>query len=280
MLMKFKNIYKVAGLIGLYIFLQSRAGGPASEASLQVTGAPGNGTCANTGCHTAGSFNPTVSMSLFDGANLAIKYDPGKTYTLRITISAISGSPARYGFQAVALDASNAQAGDWGTPPAGIGVKTLGGKKYIEHNAPTTASLIELPWVAPAAGTGSVTFYAGGLAANNNSNVTGDGNANGSLVITENGTSNADAPSEQFAQVTVMPNPVADMLNLNITSRLAGNHKVRIFSANGNLVKTQGVNLQAGQNTEQVPVGELAPGLYLVQICGDGHMAAVQMLKR
>ena len=30
---------------------------------------------------------------------------------------------------------------------------------------------------------------------------------------------------------------------------------------------------------EQVPVGELAPGLYLVQLCGDGHMAAVQMLK-
>ncbi len=279
--MKFKNVYTVAALIGLFFLLQSRAGGPATQANLQVTGAPNNGTCANPTCHTAGAFDPTMAMSLFDGDNLAIKYDPGKTYTLKITVSAISGSPARYGFQAVALNSANAQAGDWGAAPAGIGVKTIGGKKYIEHTAPATTSLFELPWVAPAAGTGEVKFYAGAIAANNNSQTSGDGNTNGTLTIAENGgVSSTENPSEATAHMTVVPNPVADMLNLRINSRLAGDHKIRIFRADGSMVKMDAIGLQAGQNFKQIPVGELAPGLYLVQLCGEGHMTAVQMLKK
>ena len=74
MLMKFKNIYTIAGLLGLFFLLQSKAGGPATQQNLRVTGAPGEGTCANTSCHTSGAFGPLVSMSLFDGGNLTIKY--------------------------------------------------------------------------------------------------------------------------------------------------------------------------------------------------------------
>ena len=280
MLMKFKNIYKVAGILGLYILLQSRAGGPATQQNLQVTGAPGNGTCANTGCHTDGAFEPTLSMSLFDGANLAIKYDPGKAYTLKIINSPISGMPTRYGFQALALNASNAQCGDWGTTPVGMATKTLGGKKYIEHSAPATTGVFEVPWIAPVAGTGAVTFYSASIAANNNVQPSGDGMTNNSLVIQESGTSNTNDPGRDLANMEVMPNPVADMLNLRITSRLAGEHKINIFSANGAMLKMEPISLQVGQNTANVPVGELAPGLYLVQLCGDGHMTAMQMLKR
>lgn len=280
MLMKFKNIYKVAGIIALYILLQSKKGGPATEGNLRVTGAPGDGTCANPNCHVDGSFEPTVSMSLFDGGNLAIKYDPGKTYTLKIINSPISGMPARYGFQAVALSATNAQAGEWGTTPMGMAQKTVSARKYIEHSAPATTGVFEVPWVAPAAGTGNVTFYAASIAANNNVHPSGDGMAKNSLVIQESGVSSTDEPGQDFATLEVMPNPVADLLNLRITSRLSGDHKIRVFSANGAILKTEAVSLQPGQNLASVPVGELAPGIYLVQLCGDGHAAAVQMLKQ
>jgi Secretion system C-terminal sorting domain len=279
--MKFKNIYTVAGILGLFVLLQSRAGGPATQANLKVTGAPGdNGTCANTSCHTAGSFEPTLSMSLFDGANLAIKYEAGKTYTLKITNSPISGNPSRYGFQALALDADNAQAGDWGTAPAGMVVKPLSSKQYIEHNAPAANGVFEMPWVAPAAGTGPVTFYASSIAANNNSQSTGDGTATNTLVIQEIGTSSTDSRAQDFANLEVMPNPVADMLNLRITSVLAGDFKIQVYSANGKMMKTANASLQTGQNIESMPVGELAPGLYLVQLIGNGHSTAVQMMKQ
>ncbi len=278
--MKFRNLYTVAGIIGLFVLLQSRAGGPATQGNLRVSGAPGDGTCANSTCHTAGSFQPLVSMSLFDGNNLTIKYEPGKTYTLKIINSPISGAPARYGFQAVTLNATNAQAGDWGTSPAGMTQKTISGRKYIEHSAPATTGVFEVPWVAPAAGTGNVTFYAASVAANNNSQVSGDGSASNTLTIQElGGVSSTDEQGQDFATLEVMPNPVADMLNLRITSRLAGDHKIRVFSANGALLKSAPVSLQPGQNTASIPVGELTPGIYLVQVLGEGGMAAVQMLK-
>lgn len=277
--MKFKNIYTIAGILGLFILLQSKAGGPATQQNLRVTGAPGEGTCANTSCHTAGAFGPLVAMSLFDGDNLTIKYDPGKTYTLKIINSPTSGTPARYGFQAVSLSATNVQAGAWGTTPVGMAQKTVSGRKYIEHSAPAVNGVFEMPWVAPAAGTGAVTFYAASNATNNNNQTSGDGTATNSLVIQENGVSNTGEPFQDFATLEVMPNPVSDMLNLRITSRLAGEHKINIFSATGAMLKTVPVNLQAGQTTTTIPVSELAPGLYLVQLCGSGHMAAVQMLK-
>ncbi len=279
--MKFKNIYTVAGIIGLFFLLQSRSGGPATQANLRVTGAPGDGTCANQTCHTAGSFSPTVSMSLFDGANLAIKYDPGKTYTLRVTNSPINGMPARYGFQAVSLASGDLQAGEWGTTPTGMAQKTVANRKYIEHSAPATSGVFELPWVAPAAGTGDVTFYAASLASNFNGQTSGDGMAKNSLVIQENGgVSSTDELGQDLATLEVMPNPVADVLNLRITSSFVGEHKIRIFSTTGAMLKTTPVSLQAGQTTANLPVSELAPGLYLVQLCGSGHMAAVQMLKQ
>jgi hypothetical protein len=277
--MKFKNIYTVAAILSLFVLLQSRSGGPATQANLRVTGAPNEGTCGNNTCHTAGSFNPSVTIELLEGDNLVAKYDPGKTYTLRVTTAAGTGSPTRFGFQAVSLTASNAQAGDWGTAPMGLTIDEVANKKYIEHSAPQTTGVFEMPWVAPIAATGKVTFYASGLASNNNTQTSGDGSASGSLEVEENTTSSTSELGKEIAKVEVLPNPVSDVLNLRITSRSAGYHKLRIFDAAGNIVKTAPTDLQVGRNTATVPVGELAPGLYLVQLCGDGHMAAVQMVK-
>lgn len=282
--MKIKNIYKIAGILILYIVLQGRSAGPGTVDSLQVTGAPGStgnaGTCGNTGCHTQGSFNPSLSMSLFDNGNLVAKYEPGKTYTLRLTNSPIQGIPAGYGFQAVALNSSNQQAGDWGAPGAGRQVVTLGGRKYIEHSTPAANGVIELPWIAPASGTGTVTFYAASLASNLNGSISGDGVAKNTLIIQESGVSNVSFTEKEFATMNVFPNPVHETLNIQIISRAAGPHKIRLIDVRGAVVQTESVTLQVGTNLRSFPVGNLAPGLYLVQLCGDGHLAAAQLLKR
>ena len=282
--MKFKNIYKIAGILILFVVLQSRSGGPGGVANLQVTGAPGStgaqGTCANAGCHTQGSFNPTLAMSLFDGGSLVAKYEPGKTYTLKITNSPTQGIPSGYGFQAVALNSSDMQAGDWGTPGAGMQVVDLSSRKYIEHKESASNGIFELSWVAPAAGTGDVTFYAASLAANLNGAATGDGVAKNSLVITEAGVSSVSSSDKEYDSMKVLPNPVHELMTLQIVSRTAGNHKIRVIDVRGAVVQTEPVNLQVGSNQAVFPVGNLAPGLYIVQLCGDDHMAATQMLKR
>lgn len=282
--MKIGNIYKIAGILILYIVLQGRSAGPGTVDNLQVTGAPGStgnaGTCGNTSCHAQGSFNPSLSMSLFDSGNLVAKYEPGKTYTLRLTNSPIQGIPAGYGFQAVALNSSNQQAGDWGAPGAGRQVVTLGGRKYIEHSTPAANGVFELPWIAPASGTGTVTFYAASLASNLNGSISGDGVAKNTLVIQESGISNVSFTEKEFATMNIFPNPVQETLNVQIISRAAGPHKIRLIDVRGAVVQTESVTLQVGTNQRSFPVGNLAPGLYLVQLCGDGHLAATQLLKR
>lgn len=286
--MKFKNVYKVAGILALYVLLQSRSGGPGGEQSLQVTGAPGStgilngqpGTCANIGCHVQGSFNPSLAMTLLDGSTTVEKYEAGKTYTLKMEFTAGTGTPARYGFQALALNASDAQAGDWGDPGQGNHVVTIANKKFVEHTAPKSSGTIEVPWVAPAAGTGAVTFYAAGIAANNNTNINGDGTANSTLEIEEATASSTNAGTRDFASILVAPNPVDANMYLQIVSPVAGRHTVRILNVSGIVEKEMTVNLTVGTNQVTAPIAELPVGLYLVQLAGEGQAVATRMLKK
>lgn len=281
--MKFKNIYKVTALIALSIVLQSRDNGPGSEQNLQVSGAPGStgnqGTCANTGCHAGGNFSPVQSMSLFDGANLTDKWVPGKTYKLKIVSTANSGTPSAFGFQAVALNGSNTQAGDWGDLAGTDFHKvTIANRKYAEHSKPLENGVIEVPWVAPAAGAGKVTFYAATLTANGNGASNGDSVAKGMLDIQELVSSTGDLERQQ-ASLRVLPNPVAEKLNLEIVSRNAGDFQIRLADMSGTVVKREAVNIHVGVNRQSLDVADLAPGIYIVELCGDGHLAATRMLK-
>jgi hypothetical protein len=282
--MKIKKTYKIAGLLLLYIVLQSRSGGPGTIASLQVAGAPGStgsvGTCGNSGCHSQGSFSPALAMSLLEGENLITKYEPGKTYTLKLTTTPGQGSPAGYGFQAVALNSSDLQAGDWGTPGSGKHVVTLSNRKYIEHSEPAANGVFELPWIAPQAGSGDVTFYAASLASNLNSSVGGDGVAKNMLTITESGLSNVSNVEKEFASIKVIPNPVGEVLTVQVTSRRAGSHKIRVIDATGAVVQAESVSLHVGINQAAFQVSNLAPGVYILQLLGEDHIAATQMLKR
>lgn len=283
--MKIKNIYKIGFLLVLSLALQSRKNGPATVQNLQVTGAPGStgsmGTCANSGCHVGGNFNTTISMSVLEeGGTITDKYEPGKTYTLKITTTANSGMPGSYGFQAVALNAANAQAGDWGTLPSGIKSKTLSNRNYAEHSLPSSGSTFEVPWVAPAAGTGMVTFYTATVASNDNDNVGGDSVAKNMLSLQEKATSGTSSLDREQASMKVLPNPVSESLRLEITSRKAGNHHLRFVDINGAMVKELAVSIQIGVNTMIYNVDDLTPGLYVIQLCGEGHLAATQMLKR
>lgn len=178
--MKLRFIY-FAFAAGLVVFLlQSASSGRAFGAGgSDRTGSPvSSGSC--TGCHSSpGSFGTTtVSVQVLDGATPITSYVPGQTYTVQTTITAGSGSPGRYGSQVVALlsGAGNPQAGSFGTPSTiGTRISTLNGREYFEHgNGSNTTGVFTAPWTAPAAGSGAVTLYGIGMAANNNGGVGGD----------------------------------------------------------------------------------------------------------
>ena len=283
--MRLKNLYKIFGLAVLAFILQSRSAGPAGVASLQVTGAPGSsgaeGTCANPGCHAAGAFDPSMSLELLsaDGSTPIDEYVPGETYTLRFAMTAGTGTPDRYGFQAVVLDAGENDVSDWGVLPGGMQTVSLGGRNYLEHSTPTSFDTWDVEWIAPAEGTGAVTFYSAGIASNNNGNTSGDGTASNSLMIAEGIGSSLAEIEKAFAAITIAPNPIQDLTQVAISSQVSGNFQLNITDASGRTVFSEKIDLQKGLNQETLSLGDLQSGYYSLQLIGAEYISSKPLLK-
>lgn len=280
--MKMKSTFTTILLLALTFLLINNASGPGETQDEDRTGSPlSSGSCSVGGCHDSGTFNPSVQIELLKDNVAVNKYLPGETYEMKVTITAGTGNPSGYGFQAVALRSSNnGNTGSWATPPAGVQKITLSnGRTYVEHSEPKTGSnFFEVEWTAPAIGIGDIKFYAAGNAVNLNNESTGDGANTAQLTIEE------DIPisvktEQQILDFSIFPNPVQEVLNLKIGSRYAERIELKITDVNGKTVQTQRFDLAEGPNEENINVGNLAKGLYLIQLINEHEVATQTMLK-
>ena len=162
------------------------------------TGAPGDSTCAMSGCHTGTAVNGGGgSLQLTSSAGTS--YTPGQQQILTLVIS---DSRARaYGFQASARPDSNptnGQAGDFvagaqqqvicdnGRTKGSSGCASSAPVQFIEHNRAFGTSSINFTWTAPATDVGPVTIYVAANAANGNNDDSGDHIYTTSLQLTPN----------------------------------------------------------------------------------------------
>ncbi len=141
------------------------------------TGAPFNNTCAQSGCHNPPNtaFNGTVVLS-----GLPASIQPNTTYPLTLTLTITAGAPTKAGFQLVAVQGDNTNAGDLiVTNATQTGTETSGGREYMEQRQPKVFSGGTLNWTfnwkSPVTCNGNtVKFYFVGLFANGNGNDTND----------------------------------------------------------------------------------------------------------
>ena len=281
--MKFRIIYKIFALAFLAFIFQSRSGGPATVAGLEVTGAPGSfgnlGTCGNAGCHFQEAFMPTVDIELLDGSDPVTMYEPGKSYTVRITGTAGDGTPEGAGFQAVVLDASDSQAGSWGDVGMGAQVTDASGRSYAEHTEISSELSFELEWVAPPVSTGDVTIYSAMALVDANGNGAGDGANSATLTVSEDPGSGTNSLIREFANLSIYPNPVQNELNIEISSRMSGDFELRFVDISGKVIRIEQIEISSGTNQRNFDVSEINKGFYLIQLCGDNHIASTEMLK-
>jgi uncharacterized protein (TIGR03437 family) len=174
------TIAAVCGLVPAFLYSYSTGPDPRN------TGAPGDSTCARSGCHSGTALNGgggDVQLTSSAGAN----YTPGQQQTLTITIT---DSKAKvYGFQATARpdsDSTNGQAGDFtagaqqqvlcdnGRNKGANGCAASAPVQFIEHSRPFGTNVMNVTWTAPSSDVGPVTIYVAANAANGNGNETGD----------------------------------------------------------------------------------------------------------
>ena len=279
--MKSKFTLVFFALLATAFLLVNNAAGPGNIQDKDRTGSPlSEGSCSAPGCHSGGGFAPDVTIELLkDGAAVDL-YQPGTSYDLKVTITASTGTPSGYGFQAVALDVNNDDSGAWGTPPAGVQSLTLSNNRsYVEHSSTQAGdNFFEVEWTAPQAGTGDVTFYAAGNAVNANNTSTGDAAGISNLVVAEEGPDGIN-DGVNLSDFTIFPNPVDDVLNFEITSRNSGDFEIQITDIHGKVVYGQNIELIQGQNKRNINVSNLGNGLYMLHLIQGQDIAVQPVLK-
>lgn len=146
------------------------------------TGAPGELTCATTGCH-GGTPNTGPGQLIIEAPRT---YAPGQTYSINLQHATTDSSRRRWGFELTVLTTNLSKAGNLQRLNELVRILNDDGpgndRQYIEHGAAGTfqgqigGASWTFNWTAPATDVGPVTFYAAGNQAN------GDGTNNGDQI--------------------------------------------------------------------------------------------------
>ena len=286
------NIYTLfAGIAILILFLNSSSGyGSVNDEG--ITGAPGdemNGANPKTCqyCHSAGAFGPpTMTIQFLDSTatNIVGTYIPNKLYTIRVTITAGSGTPAGYGFQMIDIRKSNNTNIKGFLPSAqqnsGIQITTLmkNGRQYAEHNMRSIVNRFNVKWRAPATtGLGIITFYAAGNAVNGNNDLTGDGATFKSAEFPEVVVSAKDIVEN--AQMSISNNPVTEGVVINLESQKERCLQLRVTDMSGRTVLLEPWNITIGNNSKNVNMEQLSKGAYMLQLIEGQSIITKKIIK-
>lgn len=150
------------------------------------TGAPGELTCATSGCHLGTAVNSGGGTLTISG--MPANYTLNQEYT--ITVNLAQTGRVRFGFEATVIDDTGKEAGTISLLEPNrtqLFNGVVGGnlRRYISHNVNGNSgsgqSTWTFRWKAPASDIGKVTVYVAGNAANNNGSADG-----GDLIYTRN----------------------------------------------------------------------------------------------
>lgn len=286
------KIFVITGV--LPVLLWAFSGGP----DPRNTGAPGDRTCAQAGCH-AGNLNTgdgRVSIAFPNGTT----YVPGQKQ--RWTITVAHSNARAFGFQATARLASNESAGqagtfsnvdnttqilcDDGSPKAAAGCRAGFNVEFIEHSTENTTGTWTVEWTPPATDAGNVRVYIAGNGANGNRTNSGDfiytanftltpsaggGGGGNRPAITQNGVVDA-----WVASAGVAPNTWTAIYGTN----LAANTKTWDDAVQGNTLPTTVDGVSVSIEGKPATVFFVSPGQINVLTPGDLGTGVIPVVVR
>ncbi|MBL8214087.1 MAG: IPT/TIG domain-containing protein [Bryobacterales bacterium] len=268
----------------------SSASGPPARS----TGATGDLTCAQAGCHTGTPVNG-------GGGSVAIAFPSGTTYTPGLkqtwTITITDSAARVYGFQATARLGSNISGGQAGSftatesgtavfcdndnPRSGAACPSAFAVEFIQHTSAKRENTFTVEWMPPATDVGNVRVFISANAANGNAQNTGD------RIYTANYTLTPAAAQPTAERPAVSSNGVVNALSL--AAGVAGQAWTRItgtgFAAEpatwkieGDKLPTELGGVSVTVNQQPVAIGAVTPTQITALVpvgIGTGDVAVV-----
>ncbi len=309
--MKKTNILIFGVLIVTSFFMSSYRSGAANN-GWDCTGAESglsNPTgCSNGGCHGNSAITGiTVTLEL-DSAGIVpiIKYKPDSTYTVKITgTNTTTFNLPKFGFQVACILGSTGQvtptnAGTFQQTglPSGVHFSAPQANNYVTNIIEHTLALAPLSgtggngtiyqksfkWTAPAAGTGTVSFW-GVLNA-----VNGDGSAssadkwNTQNLIVEEDTAkpivNGITEVNSKLELNLYPNPATDLVHLEVQNGTAGVYNLNVFTTEGRTVLSQTAEVTAGTSNIALDISRLEAGIYFINLAKGSESNVIKVVKK
>ena len=220
------------------------------------------GTCGSYGCHSGGNFNPITTVQVLDSLNNVVsKYIPGANYTFKISVTG-TGSK-QYGFQATALSDSNSNAGVFSNLPVTVRSVNLVDHTVVEHKVPSSAGTWSFKWTAPSSNIGGVSFYACGLATNQNGSNTGD-QADTAYLKLDQLSSVSDIDQNIFDYTIEYKNN--QQLSLILHTNRNINLKAEIINSMGQIILSKNITANQGISFQALDIKTITNGIYYVYL--------------
>lgn len=235
----------------------------ANGAPTGKTGAPGETNC--TSCHAGTSQNGDLENNfiLLNSVPAPVtSYIPGATYTATLTMTS---DPAKKGFQATVLDATNSMAGTFAAQPTTAISGTA--RKYANHTSTSNTSTVGTwlwTWTAPATDAGNVTFYVASNKANASNTTSGDVIYLSQHIITS--TAGLIEQTQEQANFTAGYSTENNSIAIDFTTLSSGEMNLNLVDMSGRSVFTYNMgNAIVGANKQMVVLpNDIKDGIYVV----------------
>ena len=268
----------IVPLFGLYAFMPKASGSHPS-----ATGAPGEGTCANSGCHVDAAVNSGAVANIHTikdiNGNDVTSYMPGETYTISISVTDLNSS--KFGFQVTSLDVADEFIGELliidvaRTQLQDYSDPSSLNREYVTHtfngNSQVSAGMgsWQFNWVAPSVGSGDITFYYTTNATNSNAANTGDVLYLSDFVLTENSSpSSIDDGKHSDLGLEVSYNENSGSIKLAYSLIESADVMLKITDINGKQVVSKSFgHVTFGKYSELVQLhSKVSAGIYVVNM--------------
>ncbi len=261
--------------VGTMSFVQSENG------KAGYTASPGEVSCNASGCHTGHALNSGTGSVVITAATMPNwEYNPGQVYPISVTVAQSGISLFGIGFEALKSNGANGGTlAITNSAQTKILNKTISGnvRSNVVHTlnggASSASHTFTFNWTAPATGTGNVTFYVSGNAANGNGSESGDYIYTASQVVSQTTTALNDINA--FAgSVNVFPNPVSEKINVHFALSEPGTVEMDLVGMDGKICdRISYGTLAPGEHeiSRDLPQG-LKKGNYLLTIHNNGNV--------